>query len=236
MKHIIKGNPPSELRRWFDRQPIVDGHRLNCSYKKDLPGDVKRAIKQKLLEEQGWLCCYTGSRIEEQTSHIEHFKPQELCKDHEDVDYANLLAAYPGDKIQKCPFGAHEKYDWYDPELLISPLHKICERRFRFTQFGDIRLTDENDQAAVETMRHLRLDHDILTEMRRHAIKVALFPKNRPLSKAQLAQIAERYCERGRDQRFHSFCFVIKQVAEDLLRKAEQNRKHRLAIHRQRDS
>lgn len=91
MKHIIKGNSPSELDSWFRNQPIEDGCRINCGYT-DMPSEVKQVVKQRLLEEQGGLCCYTGLRVKETTSHIEHFKPQSQCESHEDIEYHNLLA------------------------------------------------------------------------------------------------------------------------------------------------
>ena len=93
MKYIRKGPSPRELREWF--KPAEDGRRINRGYD-DMPTNVKNAVKERLLDEQGGLCCYTGMRVSLQNSHIEHFKPQKLCTDHEDVDYMNLLAAYPG--------------------------------------------------------------------------------------------------------------------------------------------
>lgn len=51
MKHIIKGNPPHELRQWFEGQPIDEnGYRTNCSYDNDMPGglDRKNTITDRL--------------------------------------------------------------------------------------------------------------------------------------------------------------------------------------------
>src|SRR5579871_3276391 len=101
MKRISKSNPPAELTRWLRKQKG-----LNCTYG-DLPGDVKQALHQKLLKEQGGLCGYTGVRIAEETSHIEHVYPQTLCRIEpgrielygakRDVDYHNVIAAFPKD-------------------------------------------------------------------------------------------------------------------------------------------
>jgi len=232
MKHIVKGNTPQELRHWFDHQLIEDGRRINCGYS-HMPGDVKRAIKQRLLAEQGGLCCYTGLKVDEDGSHIEHFKPQSLCENHEDVDYVNLLAAYPGDNTLKCPYGAHAKADWYSAELLVSPLRRDCERRFRFDLLGQITPEDENDQAAVETIKRLCLDHDSLTEMRKQAIDGTLFRRDHPLSVAHLQRLANSYCERNHRQQFPEFCFVIVQAAQVLILKAERERRRKQAIRQQ---
>lgn len=228
MKHITKGSPPPELKQWFEGQPIQGGRRLNCSYH-DMPTVIKSLIKQRLLQEQGHLCCYTGIRINEDRSHIEHFVPQSLCADYEDVAYNNLLAAFPG-RGQICPFGAQAKGNWYNPTQMVNPLHGRCEARFRFNQFGKI-LAAPNDQGAEETIRHLRLDHDTLTEYRRQAIETALF--RRKLSDAQLRTVATQVCDRHpRTGDFRPFCFAISHAAHDLLHRRDRDRKRRAYSHK----
>lgn len=233
MKHIIKRSTPHELRRWFDGQPLEDGRRINCGYG-DMPGDIKHAVKQQLILEQGGLCCYTGIRINNQKSHIEHFKPQNLCQNYEDVKYNNLLAAYPGGNAQRCPYGAREKNNWYDVELLVNPLRADCENRFRFDSLGQITSAQEDDQAAKETIKNLRLYHGSLTETRKKVIETALFHKHQPLREAQLLRITESYCQRNSKQLFNPFCFVIIQAARELLRRAERRRKRKQFSHQRR--
>lgn len=225
MKHIIKGSPPPELKQWFEGQPIQGGRRLNCGYD-DMSAGVKTSIKQRLLEEQGYLCCYTGMRIDEDRSHIEHFKPQALCGGNEDVDYDNLLAAFPG-RGKHCEYGAHAKGDWYSPTRMVNPLHGSCEARFRFDQFGKVQAAP-NDQGAEETIRRLRLDHDELTDLRRQAIKTALFHGRHILSDAQLRTVAATVCNRQpRTREFRPFCFAIAHAAHDLLHRRDRERKRR---------
>lgn len=236
MKHIRKRNVPAELARWIENQPIENGKRLNCRYE-HMPTEVKRVVKQRLLEEQGRLCCYTGLRIDESKSHIEHFRPQELCVGLEDVDYNNLLAAYPGEQHEgqygKCRFGAHKKSKWYDEDLLISPLRGDCESRFKFDQFGKIIPTDKADRAAAETIRQLGLDDGSLVELRKQAIQAALFYKNQPLRPQQLGNIAQNYCQSDHNHEFRAFCFVITQAAQQLLHKAKRKRKSKQHSHKQ---
>ena len=223
MKYIQKGSTPPELRRWFEGQPVEDGQRINCGYG-DMPGNVKDVVKQHLLEEQGRLCCYTGMRVNSENSHIEHFKPQSECEEHEDVDYRNLLVAYP-DTSKRCQFGAYAKDNWYDEDRLVSPLHRSCETKFLFKQSGKIAPSDNEDEAAVETIKRLCLDDPSLEEMRQRKIDELLFPDNRPLRRAQMQRLIQRLYDRDRNGRFVAFCFVIKQVAQDLLRRAERRRR-----------
>jgi uncharacterized protein (TIGR02646 family) len=228
MKHIQKGNPPAELHKWLNGQPMENGERINAKYE-NMPPEVKQVVKQRLLQEQGGLCCYTGSAIDENTSHIEHLKPQNACVNHEDVDYNNLLAAFPSDDYEKqhgsCAYGAHKKAGWYDETLLISPLRAGCESRFRFNQFGGIAPANESDRAAIETIAHLGLDHEKLVDNRRTAIFETLFRD--PRSAKRLADIAQNYCRRNPQNRFPKFCFVIAQVSQQLLAKAENERKRK---------
>ena len=223
MKYIQKGSTPQELRRWFEGQLLPDGQRINCGYG-DMPSDVRAVVKQRLLEEQGGLCCYTGMRVNSENSHIEHFKPQSARIEYEDVDYRNLLAAYPGIS-KRCQFGAHAKDNWYDENLLISPIHRGCETKFLFKQSGKIAPSDDWDTAAIETIKRLRLNDPSLKEMRQHKIDELLFPDSRPLRKAQIQRIIQRLYDRDNNGQFRSFCFVIKQVAQDLLRRAERRRR-----------
>jgi uncharacterized protein (TIGR02646 family) len=211
MKHIVKGSEPAQLRQWINGQPLQNGHRINCAYA-DMPGTVKLVVKQRLLVDQGGLCCYTGISITETSSHIEHFKPQSRCENNEDVAYANLLAAYPGDNQRRCQFGAHAKADWYDHEKLINPMQGSCERRFRFRLDGSIHPADPIDDAAKETIKRLCLGHDLLVEYRRQAIDAILSPRKREPSAKQLKQMAKTYCEKDKEQRYRPFCSVFSKL------------------------
>jgi len=165
MKYIEKRPAPRELREWFNGQPFEHGRRINCRYK-DMPGGVKTIVKRSLVDEQGSLCCYTGMRIDESNSHIEHLNPQNRREGHEDVEYTNLLAAYPlaepGSGAPQCRFGAHVKAGWYDPELLVSPLDRRCETSFRFDLQGRIIPAHMDDRAAETTIERLKLNDESL--------------------------------------------------------------------------
>lgn len=232
MKHIVKGSEPAQLRQWINGQPIEDGQRINCRYR-DMPGSVKAVVKQRLILEQGGLCCYTGISVTAAESHIEHFLPQTLCTNHEDVEYTNLLAAYPGENRPNCPFGARARGSWYDPNLLVSPLRGDCEQRFVYRLNGVIEAANTGDSGAVQTIKKLHLDHKSLTELRKHQIDAVLFSASHRLSSSQLKRIAETYCQKDRQQRYRPFCFVVQQAANELLRKAERGRIRRRAIQQQ---
>ena len=225
MKYIKKGSPPPELAKWFNKQPIEKGRRINCTYN-DMDRAVKDAVKARLLQDQGLLCCYTGIHIEAHTSHIEHFKPQSQCEGHEDIDYNNLLAAYP---LAGCDFGARARGNKPVP---INPMSAACEGKFQFNLSGKISPADKDDRNAIATIKNLRLDHPSLIEMRQHAIDEVLYRHNERLSDAQLVQVARHYCDRMANRQFRHFCFVIASAAKELQRKQKQYREHQKANRR----
>lgn len=223
MKYIKKGSPPPELARWFKKQPSENGRRINCSYE-EMGTPLKNIIKARLLHDQGWLCCYTGIHIEMETSHIEHFIPQSKCENNEDVDYNNMLAAYPKGA---CRFGGQARAN---KTLPISPLHRSCETKFRFNKLGEISPADPNDADAKATINILHLRDEYLTELRAHAIDEVLFPHGKEPSDAQLKIVIAEYCERMPNHRFRSFCFVIVSAAEEMRRKRKKVKAQQKAI------
>lgn len=218
MKHITKQQPPEELIAWTHARAVDDDGRPMAWGYDDMPGPVRQSVKNSLLREQGGLCCYTGRRITNDSSHIEHLKPQEICQNHEDTDYNNLLAAYPAwNSPHECPYGAHAKRNWYDQYLFISPIRDDCEVRFRYRFNGKISPARPEDQAACETVIRLNLDHKELKQMREAAIHTTLFEQR--LGKNQVKRLMEAMDGRDGDGNFRQFCFAIKQACSEYLRR-----------------
>lgn len=239
MKYIEKAQEPQTLRSWFDNQYDAEGNRLGCDYYNDLPSDIKRDLKNSLLKEQGFLCCYTGILIDSNTSHLEHLKPYSICrneKNYEDVNYFNLVTAYPGSNYEfqydevnagskkykknrkKCPFGAHAKDNWYEPNNFVTPLDSDCEARFKFYGSGRVEATNHQDSAAQKTIEKLVLNHQRLIDLRRIAIDEALFPDDIELDASDIQKIANGlYSQKDAEGKVRQFCFVIEQVAKQLI-------------------
>ncbi len=57
--------------------------------------DEKKDLKDALMNEQGYICCYCNIRISRENSHIEHFSPknQETGFPDDALNYQNLLAS-----------------------------------------------------------------------------------------------------------------------------------------------
>lgn len=226
MKRIKKRSAPSELERWFRAQPIGDdGQKINCRYK-HMPSDVRAKIKKRLLAEQGYICGYTGIRIDERRSHIEHIKPQsKYYENHEDIDYTNIIAAYPGTESGECPYGAHIKKNHYG-DRFISPVSPDCETAFKFSLDGTIKGTSENATHTIEDI--LKLNHPALNDMRQAAIDTVLIEAN--LSLKQAETLLEKIYNRDAQKRFRPFCFVLKQACQEYIRRKKKQQIRSKAI------
>jgi uncharacterized protein (TIGR02646 family) len=227
MKRVVKANSPKELLDWVESYRQDDGtYHGNCQYD-FLDKNEKQIVRKSLLEEQGFLCCYTGHSIDEESSHIEHIKARSLSKSEknllETLDYNNLLAAYPHNprrylKETQCEYGAQARYD--NP-IFVTPLMEDCELRFKFGVSGKIEAVDSNDTAADDTIKTLKLDHSRLKTLREQVIDEAIFYQLSLLDAEErityLNQLVSVMNERDAQNRLRQFCFVIKYVAQDLL-------------------
>ena len=224
MKHIIKTHEPPELQQWFEEQPVVDDRRINCRYG-NLDSSTKDCIRDSLLIDQGWLCCYTGIRITKITSHIEHFKPQSLSRqlgDHDDVSYVNMFLAYPQNTpgAKKCPFGAEARGHWYEPDLFINPLDVHCEQSFTYTYSGEMQSAVIGNEAARTTITRLNLNDGKLKELRSARIDAMLLDdRDGGLTIGDLEMIMSAMEQRDDQGMFLEFCFVIRYICADLLRR-----------------
>lgn len=220
MKKIRKSHAPRELQQW-----LIDNSGLNNSYG-DLCGtDAHSKLKEVLLCEQGFLCGYSGKQISDDTSHLEHIKPQSRCVNGEDVDYRNLIACFPEPSYAKEPtFGAVKKGGWWPCEiedgncdrgdLFISPLDDDCERRFSFSWKGKVKPAREDDEAATTTIEKLGLDDKELSKLRLARINgfFGFSRRTPPLSKREAQQLLRNIDKPNSKGKLTEYCFVIKQL------------------------
>jgi uncharacterized protein (TIGR02646 family) len=214
MRKIRKTHPPPEYRSW------INENRGTPSYCYDaLPGEVKGTLKRHLLKEQGWLCAYTGLQVSEESSHVEHLKPQSSCDVSEDLDYRNLVACFPADGGDvSYGYGAPVKGGWWDPARFVSPLDDSCERRFKFSWSGKIAARFADDEAAVETICQIGLDHKALTDLRDAAIHGFLFDtRGHVIGEPEARRLLQAVDRPDGDDRLSPFCFVLKQLLQRIV-------------------
>jgi uncharacterized protein (TIGR02646 family) len=220
MKYIRKGAWPQSYRQWCKS---VTGT-VHEDYRQ-LDTGIKREVQGALIREQGALCAYTMCRICMDTSHIEHIKPEGICRSERagaDLDYGNMLACYPRDGMRReWRYGAQVKGDWWEDDGadFISPLRADCEKWFSFDLRGEIRPV-RRLPAAATTIRVLALDHPTLTEDRKFVIEEFIYGPNRnaPLSIAQTRRAISNICSRNGSGDFSPFCLAIRGALGEHLR------------------
>jgi uncharacterized protein (TIGR02646 family) len=169
MKHIVKDQNTPDFDEWNasasdDWQPTYD----------DLRGKEKKEVKDALMKEQGHICCYCERRLTDGDSHIEHFNPQSNNA-VDPLDYANMLCSCQNQlkpKQEEEPrHCGHLKGDWFDDQLLVSPLDPDCAGHFAYTADGNIKPATKSDDAARMTIEKLGLNIPKLIALREKAIE-----------------------------------------------------------------
>lgn len=228
MKRINKAQQPTLLQQW--RAANINTPQ-NLRYNEaDFPRD---AVLNALLIEQGNLCAYTLKRVSAATSHIEHIKPQNVCKTedlereavgqvaaHEDVAWGNMVACCPQPNVPAPDYGAVVKDCWWDSNLFISPLAQNCEQRFMYLNDGSVKPAVNGDAAASETIHILNLNNPRLKELRHNAIlRAGIHPKSQDAirSAAQVKRLIRFWQGRSGNQSFSEFCVTLIHVAQQHL-------------------
>lgn len=201
MKHIVKDrNTPS-----FDEWMVLASEDWKPIYV-DLRDPEKKEVKESLMKEQGYICCYCERRLTDEDSHIEHFNPQSN-EPGATLDYSNMLCSCQ-DQLKKgeprhCGVS---KDNWFDEGLLISPLDSNCGGRFAYTADGKIQPANEFDNAATMTIEKLKLDIGILNDFRKKAIEPFLYDG---LDDSDFLEFVNGYLKKNSDNTFNEFWTTI---------------------------
>lgn len=210
MKYIKKNTTPVELCTYKTTTP-------NANYKDLIKNhsDIADIVRLSLADEQGYICCYCGRRIDGiEHTRIEHIFPKSLTDFQSmDLDYENnLLAACDGGKQDRKMDSTKTTNDLFcdvfkdDKIIPIHPLNPICEDKFLYDENGDI-LGVGSD--AEVTIKLLNLNSVILKNKRKAAIK---YYKDYPVLDWQYEY--ERLSQKDATGKYEEFCFVLQKYIE----------------------
>lgn len=224
MKHIIKTPPPREYADWCKQ---VKG-KENEDYRR-VHSNERKPLKLSLIREQGALCAYTLKRIDLTTCHVEHIKPETVCRAEKrgsDLDYGNMVACFPKDDLIKpYRYGAKQKDDWWeeDGKQFLSPLTPRCESLLSFDIKGKI-IAVNGDADAKKTIEVLKLDHATLVEERRRSIREFIYGKDgaTQLSEAKARRAISEIIKRNKNGNFYEFCVPIQCALREHIRTLEK--------------
>jgi len=200
MKHIVKQKEPVNFTKWKDL--ANDDWQPTFALLSD---PEKKIVHTALMQEQGYLCCYCERRLQQNDSHIEHFRPQNNS-DVDPLDFDNMLCSCQRqlDKGESRHCG-NLKGSWFEPSLLVSPFDPNCESKFIYTADGEISPTDPKDEAVNQTINKLGLDIPKLNALRKHAIE----PFLEDLNPSELQQFVDVYLQPD-NGKFNEFWTMIK--------------------------
>ncbi|MDO4540017.1 MAG: retron system putative HNH endonuclease [Syntrophomonadaceae bacterium] len=200
MKRIIKDKPPDFFEQW--KLDYLAIHGKEPTFGNDFHGPQKQRLKETLLDEQGYICCYCMQRIGDYNSHLEHFKPQSKYPAN-DLDYDNILVSCDGYKLDASHCG-HRKGPWYNEALIVSPLDEDVEAVFTYNADGTI---NASGYGGKETIKQLELNSFRLQRLRKSAIySSGLFDRDFDIIKDQLIEL---YSNRQQDGKYCPFCVAV---------------------------
>lgn len=226
MRTITKGAEPADLTAWKAQNRALPNYCYGS-----LTAAHRLSIRTALVEEQKGLCAYTGRRIDIDSCHIEHLRPQSRCAVGEDVDYRNLVASVPAPNTPQLPYGAHKKADWptvADEHLFVSPLSDGCAGRFSFRLNGEVEAGTPGDNAAAQTINRLGLNDPSLVNLRKAAIDATLQIRGRGPASIGIADARRRlrYLEEAEQQAgaLEPYSFVLIQALDRQIQRIEKIR------------
>jgi uncharacterized protein (TIGR02646 family) len=150
MKFIIKGNEPAAWKAYRET-PGVDF-------------DAIPELKEALLNEQGYLCCYCMNGIKEDNMKVEHYKPRSIYPELK-MDYTNLFAACKGNFCTE----KHCDTKKQNTELTIHPADpkNNCEAIIGYSTNGKLTYSDGYKRDIEDT---LNLNNSVLVSNRKGAL------------------------------------------------------------------
>ena len=203
MRYIEKTEPPEEFVT-FCRTPDV------CF--DSLGGEPKRALRKRLLEDQGYICCYCGCRIlDDEHTKIEHIKCQDRYGNLS-LDFGNMLASCDGGELDRMnrvrpKHKGHCDAKKKNEDIPISPLDIRIENLLTYFDDGTVKGTGVGE-SLVQT---LGLNVPYLVSRRKNAM---LAFKDNP--SFDLEEDI-RWLKSMHNGKLEEFCFALEQYLSMLM-------------------
>lgn len=195
MRYIQKGAEPQEFIDW----KTLANKNWQPTYA-DLSGNVKEAVYQSLLNEQGYICCYCERELIENDYHIEHLNPQRLHAG-DDLDYTNFICSCLNQTTRGDPLHCGKLKD--NKIISVHPLQSDCQSKFTYTFTGEI---DGVDQDTKDTIKNLGLNIDKLNAMRKEALSPFL---SDDIDTDELKTFVAGYVSLSHNGKRNAFCSMI---------------------------
>ena len=185
-----------KINKKTEPQSLFDYRRTNTTYDGPSFTSVKEDIRKQLLSEQGFLCAYCMTRINDNPleTKIEHWHSQSNYP-HEQLNYKNLLLTCKGNE-GRSPEEQHCDTKKGNLNILFNPSnpdHDI-ERLIEY-HLDDGTIKSTNHEFDKELNAILNLNHPLLKENRLSVLKAVMEILNNKKGKRNRKQI-ENYLRR----------------------------------------
>jgi uncharacterized protein (TIGR02646 family) len=190
MKFITKGGEPAAWKAYRET-PGVDF-------------DAIPELKEALLTEQGYICCYCMNGIKEDNMKVEHYKPRSIYPALK-MDYVNLFAVCKGDFCVDKHCDTKKK----NTELIIHPANpkNNCEGIIGYSSNG---LLTYPVQYRVDIEETLNLNNSVLVSNRKEALfGAATALKKLGYKKVIIQKQIDKYRNRNSNGKFQPYCNAI---------------------------
>lgn len=222
MKKINKQDPPQWFEDWKRNFKTVNNR--NAHYKNDFSTDDaegknrRQRLRENLVNEQGKICCYCMRRISTNSSHIEHFFPQDAFTD-KDLCYENLLASCNGEEtlVADDEHCGHRKNNWWREDM-VSPTDIEVEKIFKYHTNGKVNSARGKaaSDIAQEMIHNLGLDSFHLERDRRQAIEASEVFDDEDYSEEEIRDFIDYYSNKDNGV-YVSYCKAIIDCLKEML-------------------
>ncbi len=197
MKYIKKGKEPNSLTEYrLQEYAYYDGYQ------------ERDQLKDALLKEQKYICCYCMQRISKDKMKIEHWQPQSKFPELQ-LAYSNLLAACLGNESQPKHLQHCDTYK-ANSEIKVNPTQLICESIIKFRTNGEIYADDfEINKDLQET---LNLNYEGLIKNRKITLDIALknlMDKNKGTWNKEILQREIDKLDNINNAEYKAYCQIV---------------------------
>ena len=218
MKQICKIKEPISLSKY--RASISKNDLENSKMYESSPKSVLDDLRNYLLEEQGYICCYCMSRIDFNYTKIEHFKPRSIFRVNQ-LDYSNLFVACCGKNIDKKKFydckTTNEKYnknnfycDTKKDNGLLKAINLLSHIEKNIDYKKDGLIFSKNRNIDKELNEILNLNYKILQNNRKKALEQLLIElRKKSWTISNLKLNLQKYKHKNSEGKSRPYCEMI---------------------------
>lgn len=213
-----------QITKIAEPQTLVQHRARQHSNFDNIPSSAKEDLRQNLLSEQGYICCYCLKRIPEKVEKdgrisydmkVEHFQCQDNYPQLQ-LAYTNLFGSCTGNegkpkKLQTCD----TRKGNVDLSLSLLSNAPNCETLFKYNAEGEISSVDDNEEINCQLNEVLNLNMQTLKDGRRQVyleVQKKIEAESKNLGNGHLKiryfeQEKQKWLARN-DNKFKPFCMV----------------------------